>query len=209
MQPREKWDCGTTGIGVLVSDSLMFQRGEPSPSDPWLDNVYGLAMPLVKHGLPVTPVQLENVAAPHYLDGFRILYLSYDGQKPSSPEVHAPLAHWVKNGGVWVFCDQDADPYLKVRDWWNGGGDNFSPPRQHLFQQLGITDSTATNQFNPVGRGGLIWTHERPAQFSTSVGGAAQIIEAARLAAKHADLKWSGKNYLLLRRSPYHRVRPG
>src|SRR5208337_1129067 len=31
-QPRTKWDCGTTGIGVVVSDSLMFERGQPTPS---------------------------------------------------------------------------------------------------------------------------------------------------------------------------------
>ena len=62
-------------------------------------------MPLVKHGLPVTPVQFENVSIPHYLDGFRVLFLSYDGQKPLSPDVHAPLADWVKRGGVLVFCD--------------------------------------------------------------------------------------------------------
>ena len=31
-----EWDCGTTGIGVMVSDSLMFQRGDPTPSDPHL-----------------------------------------------------------------------------------------------------------------------------------------------------------------------------
>ena len=115
----------------------MFQRGEPTPSDPDLGNVYGLAMPLLKHGLPVTPVQLENVTVPHYLDNFRILLLSYDGQKPFSPEVHAPLAAWVKHGGVLIFCDQDADPYLQVREWWNSGGKNYATPREHLFELPG------------------------------------------------------------------------
>ncbi len=93
-QPRVEWDCGTAGIGVLVSDSLMFQRGEPTPSDPHLGNVYGLAMPLLKRGLPVTPGQLENLTVTNYLNGFRVLLLSYDGQKPLSADVHAPLADW-------------------------------------------------------------------------------------------------------------------
>ena len=62
-QPKVEWDCGTTGIGVLVSDSLMFERGDPAPSDAHLGHIYGLAMPLLKHGIPVTPVQLENVTA--------------------------------------------------------------------------------------------------------------------------------------------------
>ena len=58
------WDCGTRGIGVVVSDSMMFQRGEPNPSDQDLGSFYGLAMPLVKHGIPAEPVQLENATPP-------------------------------------------------------------------------------------------------------------------------------------------------
>jgi hypothetical protein len=202
-QPRVKWDCGTTGIGVLVSDSLMFQRGQPTPSDPWLGNFYGLAMPLLMHGLPVAPAQLENVVISNYLDNFHILFLSYDGQKPLSPEVHAPLADWVKRGGVLIFCDADADPYLQVHEWWNSDGNNFTTPREHLFQLLGLDKSVATNQFVKVGNGGLIWLHERPADFSTSAEGATQIVSAAKLAAQKKHLPWRETNYLLLRRGPY------
>jgi hypothetical protein len=202
-QSRIEWDCGTTGIGVLVSDSLMFQRGQPTPSDPYLGNVYGLAMPLLKHGLPVTPVQLENAGIAHYLDGFRILFLSYDGQKPLSPEVHAPLADWVKHGGVLIFCDQDADPYLKVREWWNSDGKNYTTPREHLFELLGLDKSVVTNTFQQIGKGGLIWLHERPVDFSVSAEGAARVVAAAGLAAKNIGLKWRDTNYLLLRRGKY------
>ncbi|MDE3069013.1 MAG: hypothetical protein KGJ60_15890 [Verrucomicrobiota bacterium] len=202
-QPRVKWDCGTTGIGVLVSDSLMFERGQPGSSDPLLGNVYGLAMPLLMRGLPVTPVQLENVTLPHYLEGFHILFLSYDGQKPLSPAVHPPLAAWVKRGGVLVFCDQDADPYLKVHEWWNSGGNHYATPRQELFELLGLGKSVATNQFIQIGMGGLIWLRERPAAFSASAQGASQIVDMARLAAQKIGLKWRETNFLLLRRGPY------
>jgi hypothetical protein len=202
-QPRVEWDCGTPGIGVLVSDSLMFQRGQPTPSDPYLGNVYGLAMPLLKHGLPVTPVQLENVIIPHYLDSFRVLLLSYDGQKPLSPEVHAPLVDWVKRGGVLIFCDQDADPYLKVHEWWNSAGKNYATPREHLFELLGLDRPVGTEPFQPIGKGGLIWLHERPARLSTSAEGAAQVVAATKLAASRIGLHWRETNYLLLRRGPY------
>ncbi len=202
-QSHVAWDCGTTGIGVLISDSLMFQRGQPTPSDPHLGNVYGLAMPLLKHGMPVAPVQLENVVVSNYLDNVRVLLLSYDGQKALSPEVHAPLADWVKRGGVLVVCDQDADPYLKVRDWWNSDGKNYATPREHLFEQLGVTDAMVTNQFNRVGKGGLIWLHRRPVECSASPEGATQIVDATKLAAEKAGLKWRESNYLLLRRGPY------
>ncbi len=202
-QPDVKWDCGTTGIGVIVSDSLMFQRSQPTPSDPWLGNFYGLAMPLLKRGLPVTPVQLENVVISNYLSSFKILLLSYDGQKPLSPEVHAPLADWVKRGGVLIFCDADADPYLKVREWWNSNGQNYSTPREHLFQLLGLDKSVVTNQFVKIGDGGLIWLRERPANLTTSAAGAEKIVAATKLAAKSTGAEWLEKNYLLLRRGPY------
>ena len=202
-QPHAEWDCGTPDIGVLVSDSLMFQRGQPTPSDPYLGNVYGLAMTLLKQGLPVTPVQLENAIIPHYLDGFRVLLLSYDGQKPLSPEVHAPLVDWAKRGGVLVFCDKDADPYLKVHEWWNRDGKNYTSPRQPLFEQLGLDDSIAAEQFHRVGKGGLIWLRERPVTFSLNEQSAKRIVETTKLAAKTIGLKWRETNYLLLRRGPY------
>ena len=84
-QRRVEWDCGTTGIGLVISDSLMFERGDPTPSDPHLSHLYGLALPLLKRGMPVTPVQLENVTLPDYLKGFRVLLLSYHGMKPLTP----------------------------------------------------------------------------------------------------------------------------
>jgi hypothetical protein len=202
-QPRVEWDCGTTGIGMLASDSMMFQRGEPTPSDPHLGNFYGLAMPLVMHGVPVAPVQLENVTVPHCLDGFRVLFLSYDGQKPLTPEVHQPLADWVKQGGVLVVCDKDADPYLKVRDWWNSGENKFATPREHLFQKLGVDDSLAPETFHRLGKGGLIWLRERPAEFSFSAEGAERVVNVAKLAAQNIGLPWRESNYLLLRRGPY------
>jgi hypothetical protein len=202
-QSRMEWNCGTTGVGVLVSDSLMFERGEPTPSDPYLGNVYGIAMPLVMHGIPVTPVQLENDTVPHYLDGFRILFLSYDGQKPLSPDVHPPLVDWIKRGGVLVFCDADADPYLNVRDWWNTNGKNYKTPREHLFELLGLDDSAAPDTFHPVGKGGLIWLHQRPVDFSLNQQGADEVVAAGRAAAKQIGVPWRETNYLLLRRGPY------
>lgn len=202
-QDHIEWDCGTTGIGVVASDSLMFQRGEPTPSDPHLGNFYGLAMPLIKRGLPVTPAQLENFTVTNYLAGFQVLLLSYDGQKPLSAAVHAPLADWVKKGGVLVVCDADADPYLKVREWWNSDGLRYATPREHLFEQLGLPVNAATDELHVVGKGGLIWMRERPANCSAGAEGAAKIVAATQKAAQAAHLKWREGNYLLLQRGPY------
>lgn len=201
-QPKAEWDCGTTGIGILVSDSLMFQRGEPAPSDRQMSHIYGLALPLLKRGLPVTPVQLENVTVPGYLKSDRILFLTYDGQKPLSPDVHAALASWVRAGGILIFSDRDADPYNSVRDWWNTDF-RYTTPRQHLFAALKLSPDIQPDQFHPIGRGALMWLQERPAEFAASAAGADRVVKAAKKAVQKAGLKWRETNYLLLRRGPY------
>jgi hypothetical protein len=212
-QRRVEWDCGTTGIGVLISDSLMFQRGDPRPSDSHLSHIYGLALPLLKRGMPVTPVQLENVVLPDYLKAFRILLMTYHGMKPLGPEVHQALAAWVKRGGVLVVCDDDTDPYNSVREWWNSGGNHCATPREDLFAQLGLASQKievkgdpqppANSSLMKVSKGGLIWMRENPASVAASAEGDARLVATVRQAAAHAKLKWRETNYLLLRRGPY------
>jgi hypothetical protein len=212
-QKRVTWDCGTTGIGVIISDSLMFERGDPEPSDPSLSHLYGLALPLLKRGMPVTPVQLENVTLPDYLKAFRVLLLTYRGMKPLSPEVHPALAAWVKQGGVLVLCDDDGDPYNAVREWWNSDGRHCATPREDLFALLGLpferAAAKAENQppadsaLMKVGKGGVIWMQENPARLAASAVGDARLVATVKQAAAHARLKWRETNYLLLRRGPY------
>jgi hypothetical protein len=206
-QKTVRWDCGTTGLGLLVSDSLMFQRGEPNPSDPHLSQVYGLALPLLKHGIPVTPVQLENLTTPRYLDGFRMLLLSYQGMKPLSPEVHTSLSHWVKHGGLLVICDDDGDPYNQVREWWNTNGLSYATPREHLFEQLKLTgraaDEIKTGAPVTVSKGTVVWLREAPARLATSADGDERLLAVLRSLAARTGLSWQEKNYLLLRRGPY------
>ena len=212
-QRRVEWDCGTTGIGLLISDSLMFERGDPMPSDPNLSHLYGLALPLLKRGMPVTPVQLENVTLPNYLNGFRVLLLSYHGMKPLTPDVHQSLAAWVKRGGVLVECDDDTDPYNTVREWWNSERRHYRTPREDLFAQLGLaadrtgeasnTQAPLSPQMMEVDKGGVIWIRENPAGLAASVEGDVRLIATVKQASARARLKWRETNYLLLRRGPY------
>ncbi|MDB6171863.1 MAG: hypothetical protein JWL59_1174 [Chthoniobacteraceae bacterium] len=205
-QPDVAWDCGTRKIGVLVSDSLMFQREQPTPSDPNMAHFYGLALPLLKRGVPVTPVQLENVTLPGFLDEQRVLMLSYQGQKPLSPEVHPPLADWVKKGGVLVMVDDDKDPYNQVHEWWNKEGANDRIPRLDLFDAVGIKDIDFTKEpasMVSVGKGAVIWLRENPVQFALSAAADARLAEVMKIAAGKAGEVWKETNYLALRRGPY------
>ena len=85
-QKQIDWEGASEGVGVLVADSAMFQRAEPAfsagtidkPDDPTrptksevhrLSGFFGMAIPLVKHGIPVRAVQLDNVVRiPGYLE---------------------------------------------------------------------------------------------------------------------------------------------
>jgi hypothetical protein len=213
-QDRVSWDAGTAGIGILISDSLMFQRGNPVPGDQDLSHVYGLALPLLKRGMPIAPAQLEHVTTPGYLDGFRVLLLTYQGMKPLTPAVHDALATWVRDGGALAVCDDDTDPYHAVRAWWNQDGRHYATPRQHLFETLGISaedpppptgnaNAPAAPSTWPVGRGHVLWLRQDPATLAASPEGDRPARSLARQAAALANLPWHETNYLLLQRGPY------
>jgi hypothetical protein len=157
---------------------------------------------------------LENVTAPHYLDDFKVLFMTYQGMKPQSPEVHAPLADWVKRGGVLVFCDDDSDVFNAVHDWWNTGANHFHTPREPLFAQLGFDPTKAgelpgTSAGNSqqtswkYGAGHVLWLRENPVQLAASAAGADQMVALAQEAVKFAKLQWRETSSLVLRRGPY------
>lgn len=206
-QEEVRWECGTSGIGVVVSDSLMFQRGDPFPSDPHLSHVYGLALPLLKRGMPVTPVQLENLEVPGYLEDFRVLILSYHGMKPLTPAGHTVLADWVRQGGGLVIWDDDSDPYARVREWWNSAGRSYATPREHLMETLaGTRDAAArlpADTWTALGKGGWIWIRQNPAKAADSAEGDDQVRSVVRATAGRVGLDWRETNHLLLRRGPY------
>jgi hypothetical protein len=122
-----EWLHGQTGVGAAISDTLMYQRGDPTPSDPDMSSLYGLALPLVKHGTALTMAQLERVATPGYLDAVRVLLLTYEGQKPPSPAIHTALADWVRHGNALLLFGS-GDAYDAVREWCESGRRGLRPP---------------------------------------------------------------------------------
>lgn len=199
-QPADQtgWEiAGTRGIGVLVSDTLMFQRYGASPSDEQLGNFYGLSMPLLKRGMPVEPVQVETAS----LDPYKVLLLTYEGQKPPTPAFHDRLNAWVRKGGVLVVVDDDQDPYNAVREWWNTGNNHFAKPRHALFDTLGIQPDTRGP--TAVGDGFVIYESASPTKLSRDPAGGNRIRSLAHEAADAVKLEWKETNALVLRRGPY------
>jgi hypothetical protein len=199
---RVRWEtAGTQGVGVLVSDTMMFQRGEPSPSDSALGSFYGLAMPMLMGGMPIEPVQMEDANANGTLDRYKLLLLTYEGQKPPSLAFHAELNAWVRAGGALVVIDDDKDPYNAVRAWWNAPHLEFKTPREHLFAKLRLaTDATGLSR---VGKGVVVYASLSPAALTHEKTGAQKVRDLARQAADAVGLGWKQTSALVLRRGPY------
>jgi hypothetical protein len=197
-----KWlAAGTRGVGILVSDTMMFERADPAASDANLGSFYGLALPLLKCGIPIDPVQIERASEPGFLDRYRLLLLTYEGQKPPNPAFHHALAEWVKDGGALVVVDDDRDPYNKVREWWNEAPLHYSTPRQDLFNVLGVA-ANATGLLH-AGEGVVVREAVSPAALSYRADGADMVRQLVRRAARAAKITWSEGNALVLRRGPF------
>jgi hypothetical protein len=197
---------GSGGIGVLMGNSLMFQRfpTHNGYEDPQFSNFYGQTFPLLKSGVPVETVHMENLSYPATLKNIKILVVSYSNMKPSSAQTHQYLADWVKKGGVLVYCGKDDDPYQSVMEWWNTKGNHFTAPSAHLFQLMKISPTSADQKFK-VGKGVVYVIRKDPKTFVMESGGSRHFVDIVKQAyendAKAGKLTF--KNSFYLERGPY------
>jgi len=197
---------GENGIGVLMSNSLMFQRFPTHNGfeDPQFSIFYGQTLPLVKRGVPVQTVHMENLGYAATLKDIKVLVMSYANQKPMTVDVHTNLAKWVKAGGVLVYIGKDDDPYQSVMEWWDTKGNKFKAPSQHLFKLLGI-NPTKENEHFKVGKGSVYVLRQNPKDFVMNANNDGAYIDLLKQAyekdAKAGELKF--KNSFYLERGPY------
>ena len=197
---------GSKGIGVLMGNSLMFQRfpTHNGYEDPQFSNFYGQTFPLLKMGVPVETVHMENLSYPATLKGIKVLIMSYSNMKPVSAQVHRYLAEWVKKGGVLIYCGKDDDPYQSVMEWWNTKGNHFKAPSEHLFQLLNIKPVSGDQKFE-VGKGAVYVLRQDPKEFVMEANGSAHFMELVKQAyekdAKAGKLLY--KNSLYVQRGLY------
>jgi hypothetical protein len=197
---------GINGIGVLMSNSLMFQRFPTHNGfeDPQFSNFYGQTLPLLKRGIPVQTVHMENLAYANTLKNIKVLVMSYSNMKPNSPQVHQYIANWVKQGGVLIYCGRDNDPYQSVMEWWDTKGNKYTAPSQHLFKLLNI-DTTGNKKGYKVGKGMVYIVRQNPKEFVLQANNDASYINLVKQAYEkdaHAG-KIAYKNSLYLERGPY------
>ncbi|WP_419802308.1 hypothetical protein [Mucilaginibacter sp.] len=197
---------GVNGIGVLMGNTLMFQRfpTHAGYEDPQFSNFYGQTFPLLKRGVPVQTVHMENLGYAASLKDIKVLVMSYSNMKPVSAEVHTELANWVKKGGVLIYCGKDDDPYQSVMEWWDTNGNKFTAPSQHLFKLLGI-NPTKNNQHFKVGKGAVYVSRQNPKDFVMQPNNDNVFVDLVKQGyeddAKAGKLSF--KNSLYLERGPY------
>lgn len=197
---------GSRGIGVLLGNSLMFQRfpTHAGYEDPQLSNFYGMALPLLKRGVPVDMVHMENLSFPGTLKDIKVLVMSYSNMKPMSDSVHIYLADWVKKGGVLLYYGRDKDPFQQVKEWWNSNGLHYTTPSEHLFEQLGIQPRENVAQY-ACGKGSVFVVRQDPKELVLQADGDSGYLQLVRQAyeqnAKAGALQT--KNYFYLERGPY------
>ncbi|MDR0667962.1 MAG: hypothetical protein LBF90_05020 [Prevotellaceae bacterium] len=197
---------GSHGVGVLMSNSLMFQRfpTHAGYDDPQFSNFYGQTLPLLKRGIPVSIVHIENTGYPDTWDGLKVLVMSYSNMKPMQPDYHAYIAQWVRDGGVLLYCGEDIDPYQTVMEWWNTGENHYSRPSAHLFEALGLDPAPATGEY-VCGQGKVYVLREEPKAFVGKAHHDADYFATLQKAFETAPNtgRLEIKNNLYLERGPY------
>ncbi|MDR0561034.1 MAG: hypothetical protein LBG92_12805 [Prevotellaceae bacterium] len=158
---------GSQGIGVLMSNSLMFQRFpvHKDYDDPQFSNFYGQTLPLLKRGIPVSTVHIENTPYAATLEDIKALIMSYSNMKPMNPEYHSHIADWVKKGGALIYCGEDVDPYQSVMEWWNTGENRYRTPSEHLFETLGLASVNPQTGEYVCGKGKVYVLRTEPKNF--------------------------------------------
>ncbi len=137
-QPESSHTPERVPLATFVADSLQMQRRDPAASD--FDSFFGLCLPFVADGVPMSVAQLERAADPAYLAPYDTLLLSYDAMKPFDPAINRGIAEWVRGGGeLVVFGGRDA--YNDLDAWWREAG--YASPHEQLLAELGLQAKVA------------------------------------------------------------------
>lgn len=196
---------GSKGIGVLMANSMMFQRfpTHAGYDDPQFSSFYGQTLPLLKRGVPVDIVHIENTPFEQTFKDLKVLVMSYSNMKPLDATFHEYIARWVEQGGALVYCGEDIDPYQTVSEWWNQEGNTYTAPSEHLFERLGMERKPAAGSY-VCGKGTVIVIREDPKHFVLKPGNDTAYFETvAEAYRQRAGKAVETKNHFVVERGPY------
>ena len=198
---------GSQGISVLMGNSMMFQRFpvHEGYDDPEMGDFFGMAMPLLKRGIPVGITHIENVGHEKALKDVSVLVMTYSNMKPMDPQAHSHIAGWVKDGGRLIYCGRDTDPFQSVMEWWNTEGNEWKTPSDHLFSLMGIEAGAPEGEYS-FGNGSVKIIRQDPKEFTKAPGAEGVLMDAVAQMYSKSGGKLLTKNSLRLSRGPYEIV---
>ncbi|MBQ7153280.1 MAG: hypothetical protein IJR83_05010 [Clostridia bacterium] len=167
-----------------------------------LPGFYGLGLPLLKYGLPIRPVLLDNARRfVGYLNDYQVIVMSYEYCKPDYPDENAALATWVREGGTLLYVGNGQDPYHRINSFWTG---KYPTAAEHLFDLLGITAPEKDSQgvYN-VGKGLVAVWNTHPSDFTWSYEKAQAWRDFFGSVIRKKGYEWTPRNYITEQRGPY------
>ena len=170
---------------------LMFEKSDMLPS------FCGLALPLLKHGMPVRPVLLDNARRfVGYLNDYDVIVMSYEFCKPDFPDENAALANWVREGGTLIYVGDGSDPFHGINSFWTG---KYANAAEHL---LGIKPESERSIFK-VGKGCIAVWDKAPSSICYSKENADEWREFFTEAIGAMGYEWKRSNCITEKRGPY------
>ena len=159
---------------------------------------FSLALPLLKEGIPIRPIQFENLSRyDHYLDEYDCILLSYEWMKPQSESEHEKIKQWIQNGGTLIYTGDGSSPYHKITAWWNTDKHHYEEPAEQLFELMNLPLESGVYAY---GKGKVLCFRIAPAVLSlTSKKTDAWVREII----KETMPEHSARNHFIMNRGPY------
>lgn len=161
---------------------------------------YSLALPLLKYGIAVRPVLLDNMRRyVGYLNDYDMLLMSYEYMKPDYPDINNSIAAWVREGGQMIYAGDGTDPFNDISSWWTG---KYPGPAEHLFSMLEVPFDEDKAIYN-CGKGTVSYIKKNPCIFSYSKNNADILRELFLETARRKGHEPEFCNNLVIQRGNY------
>ncbi|MDE0504700.1 MAG: hypothetical protein OXI86_11535, partial [Candidatus Poribacteria bacterium] len=117
---------------MLVSDTMLWTSPELHEA---IVGLVGMCVTSLRDGVPIDVIPVERANDTGFLDGYKVIFMSYDSWLPELKSHQDAIVDWVKNGGILAFFG--GSRYTDIEhSWWNKM--HIHEPQDALFKDLGV-----------------------------------------------------------------------